>query len=74
MIQDIHTSHKTYFNVIENSRFPWNIDIPRNIRAKLGGSPEYWGESRNIDGIENQTLDQFSLLDIHEDGYFSKIL
>ncbi len=35
----------------ENSRFPRNIDIPRNIRAKLGGSPEYWGESRNIAGI-----------------------
>ncbi len=33
---------------IENSRFQQNIDIPRNIRAKLGGSPEYWGESRNI--------------------------
>ncbi len=29
--------------LIENSRFPQNIDIPRNIRAKLGGSPEYWG-------------------------------
>ncbi len=29
--------------VIENSRFPRNIDVPRYIRAKLGGSPEYWG-------------------------------
>ncbi len=37
--------------VIENSRFPRNINIPRNIRAKPGGSLEYWGESRNIAGI-----------------------
>ncbi len=29
------------YAIIENSRFPRNIDIPRNIRAKLGGSPEY---------------------------------
>ncbi len=40
--------------LIENSRFPRNIDIPRNIRAKLGGSPEYYGESRNISGISEE--------------------
>ena len=39
---------------VENSRFPRNNDIPRNIRAKLGGSPEYWGESRNIGGISEE--------------------
>ncbi len=39
---------------LENSRFPRNIDIPRNIRAKLGGSPEYWVESRNIGGISEE--------------------
>ncbi len=43
-----------YLLPLENSRFPRNIDIPRNIRAKLGGSPEYWGESRNIGGISEE--------------------
>ncbi len=40
--------------ILENSRFPRNIDIPRNIRAKLGGSPEHWGESRNIGGTSEE--------------------
>ncbi len=85
----IYSSRGT--SLLENSRFPRNIDIPQNIRAKLGGSPEYWRESRIIVGIsegvgcfkiiikspkeiEKRTLDQFSLLDIHEDGYFFKTL
>ncbi len=39
----IDVKHTLGEGQLENSRFPRNIDITRNIRAKLGGSPEYWG-------------------------------
>ncbi len=43
---------KHFGSELENSRFP------RNIRAKLGGSPEYWGEYHR-ENLELNTLGIF---------------